>query len=402
MSHTGHPFSPDQGSDPDSPAEGPESPGSPLIPRLSIPHQESTSSEDSINSETDPIMTATTKELIETLNKTLKNINQSPTIPLPVFKDKKGEDPEDHILKVEDYFGVHQVTEQKDKIDRFKDTLFETARKWAQTLNYTEVTKFDYDPANANDKIASMKYLFLARFAKEGRTLEAAYSAWGALTFDPNKDDIEQFILKVEELAKKLGYNEDAQVMAVKSVLPRDVYGICMTYKNLKDLKTFWIELFSNPKMREAVPGTASAAEDPSVFSIGQHMENNVISPTAADVSKIHQDMNALQVRFNKITSAGFRSKSSKPWKPEVTPPRRRGGFNRGRGGKQFDNAQRNDRLKGSESIGSQNGNNSQRNNNGQGRGNFRGNIRGKGRGRGTFDKRPNMRRPRVASKTTK
>ena len=307
---------------------------------------------------------------------------------------------------MEDYFGVHQITEQKDKIDRFKDTLFETARKWAQTLNYTEVIKFDYDPANANDKIVSMIYLFLARFAKEGRTLEAAYSAWGALTFDPNKDDIEQFILKVEELAKKLGYNEDAQVMAVKSVLPRDVYGICMTYKNLKDLKTFLIEFFSNPKMREVVPGTASAAGDPSVFSIEQHMENNVVGSTAADVSKICQDMNALQVRFNKITSADFRSKSSKPWKPEVTPSRRRGGFNRGRGGRQFDNAQRNDRFKGSESDGSQNGNNSQRNNNGsfgnrgQGRGNFRGNIRGKGRGRGRFDKSPNVRRPRVDGKT--
>ena len=204
-----------------------------------------------------------------------------------------------------------------------------------------------------------MKYLFLARFAKEGRTLEAAYSAWGALTFDPNKDDIEQFILKVEELAKKLGYNEDAQVMAVKSVLPRDVYGICMTYKKLKELKTFLIELFSNPKMREAVLGTASAAGDPSVFSIGQHMENNVVSPTAADVSKIHQDMNALQVRFNKITSADFRSKSSKPWKPEVMPPRRRGGFNRGRGGRHFDNVQRNERFKNSENNGNQNGDNS-------------------------------------------
>ena len=256
-------------------------------------------------------MTATTKELIDTLTKTLKNINQGPTVPLPIFKDTKGEDPEDHILKVEDYFGVHQITEQRDKIDRFNDTLFETARKWAQTLKYTEVTKFDYDPSIADDKIASMKYLFLARFAKEGRTLEAAYSAWGALTFDPNKDDIEHFILKVEELAKKLGYNEDAQVMAVKSVLPRDVYDICMTYKKLNDLKIFLIELFSNPKMREAVPGTASAAGDPSVF-IGQHMENNVVSPTVADVSKIHQDMNALQVRFNKITSADFRSKSSK------------------------------------------------------------------------------------------
>ena len=149
---TDHPFSPEPGS---------ESPGSTLRPRLPIPHKESTDSEDSIDSETDFIMTATTKELIDTLTKTFKNKNQSPTIPLPIFKDKKGEDPEDHILKVEDYFGVHQITEQRDKIDRFKDTRFETARKWAQTLNYTEVTK----------------YLFLARFAKEGRTLEAAYSA---------------------------------------------------------------------------------------------------------------------------------------------------------------------------------------------------------------------------------
>ena len=90
----------------------------------------------------------------------------------------------------------------------------------------------------------------------------------------------------MEDLAKKLGYNEDAQVIAVKSILPRDVYGICMTYKKLKDLKTFLIELFSNPKMRESVPGSAGVASDPSVFSIGQHMKNNMVNPTTADIGK--------------------------------------------------------------------------------------------------------------------
>ena len=73
-----------------------------------------------------------------------------------------------------------------------------------------------------------------------------------------------------------------------------------MTYKTLKELKAFLIELLSNPKMREAVPGTKSAVAEPGVFSIGQHMENNVVGPTAADVSKIHQDMNDLQVRLKK------------------------------------------------------------------------------------------------------
>ena len=128
--------------------------------------------------------------------------------------------------------------------------------------------------------------------------------------------------------------------MAVKSVLPRNVYGICMTYKKLEDLKTFLIELFSNPKIREAVPGSPSVSSDPSVFSIGQHMENNVVNPTAADVGKIQQDMNAMQVRFSKMSSADFRNRSYKPWKSEVTPPRRSGGFNRGRGGRQFDDVQ--------------------------------------------------------------
>ena len=379
----------------------------PLIPKDPRPHKDSTSSESSIDTGPDSDMAATgaTKDLIEALTRTLKNINQSPTIPLPVFKGKKGEDPEDHILKVEDYFELHQIDDQQDKIKRFKDTLFETARKWAQTLNYTEeVVKFDYDPAIEDDKKASMKYLFLRRFAKEGRTLEAVYSAWGSLTFDPNKDDIEQFIQKVEELAKKLGYNEDAQVMAVKSVLPRDVYGICMTYKTLKEFKTFLIDLFANPKMREAVPGTASVSGEPGVFSIGQHVENKVVNPTMADVSKIHQDMNVLQVRFNKISSADFRSKASKPWKPEVTPPKRRGGFNRGRGGKQYENAYRSDRFKnendGQSRDTSQRDNAGNFRNRGQGRGRFKSNFRGKGRGRGGFDKSPNVRRPRVASKT--
>ena len=148
-------------------------------------------------------MIITTKDLVDALTATLKNINQNPTISLPVFKGKKGEDPVDHILKVEDYFEIHQITTDEAKIKRFKDTLFETARKWVQTLNYTKVTQ--YDPKVPDDKKKFIKHRFLLRFAKEGRTLRAAYNAWSMLNFDPNKDDIEQFVAKVEDLAKQIG-----------------------------------------------------------------------------------------------------------------------------------------------------------------------------------------------------
>ena len=107
-------------------------------------------------------------------------------------------------MKVEDHFEIYEIKTDKDKIKRFKDTLFEMVRKWVQTLNYADITQYDYDPKVPEEKKKSIKYQFLSRFAKEGRTLEVAYNAWITLTFDTNKDDIEQFVSKLEDLAKKL------------------------------------------------------------------------------------------------------------------------------------------------------------------------------------------------------
>ena len=87
-----------------------------MIPRCPTPHQDLVSSSDSLDSDSDSTITITTKDLVDALTTTLKNINQSPTIPLPVFKGKKGEDPEDNILKVEDYFEIHEIKVDTAKI----------------------------------------------------------------------------------------------------------------------------------------------------------------------------------------------------------------------------------------------------------------------------------------------
>ena len=111
------------------------------------------------------------------------------------------------------------------------------------------------------------------------------------------------------------------------------------------------------------------------------------------------------------MTSADTRSKpNSKPWKPEVTPPRRRGGNFRGKGGRQNDSGRQASNNTGANSNSGSgknfNGRNQSRNsgsngksfgNKGQNNGNLGENQRNRGRGR--FDTSPNVR-PRMASKT--
>ena len=62
-----------------------------------------TSEGSSLERSPSPIHTmGTVKELADALTDKLKDIGRHPTIPLPQFRGKKGEDPNDHCMKVED------------------------------------------------------------------------------------------------------------------------------------------------------------------------------------------------------------------------------------------------------------------------------------------------------------
>ena len=132
--------------------------------------------------------------------------------------------------------------------------------------------------------------------------------------------------------------------------------------KTTKELKEFLVELFANPRMRDAVSGTSSFSGDTTAFSMGQQVSTSIVNPTAADIDKIKNNIEVMQNRFNNMSTADSRTRvSNRPWKPKVTPPRKRGGFNRGRGGRQFDNSQTNNEPRHFD-----NGNGSSKNNNNQ------------------------------------
>ena len=315
-------------------------------------------------------------------------------------------------MKVEDYFAMFDIESDQDQKKRFLETLFEKARQWASTINIDELDGYKYvDKYTKEQKEKSFKWQFLKRFAKEGRTTHAAFEALRNLKFDPAKDEVEEFMTNVKNLAATLEFNEETQIMAIKSNMPRDVYGLCMQHNKLGDLKKFLIELFENPRMKSAVPSITAAIET-SAFSMGEFVNNDVVSATE-DIGKLKNEISTLQYKVRRMTSADTRSKpNSKPWKPEVTPPRRRGGNFRGKGGRQSDAGRQTSNSSGtngnSSSARNFNGTNKSRNSNsnnrpfgnrGQNNGNLGGNQSNRGRGRGRFDTSPNVRRPRVASK---
>ena len=83
----------------------------------------------------------------------------------------------------------------------------------------------------------------------------------------------------IKNLASALTFNEEAQVMAIKSNMPRDIYGLCMQYQKLDELKMFLIELFENPRMKSAMPSITAGVET-SAFSMGEFVNNDVVSAT--------------------------------------------------------------------------------------------------------------------------
>ena len=389
-----------------NPLSEPTSPKSPKSPDSST--SESSSSERSPS----PLPTMTTvKELADALTDKLKDIGRHPTIPLPQFRGKKGEDPNDHCMKVEDYFAMFNITSDEDQKRRFLENPSEKARHWASTIDIDKLKSYRYEEKETKEeKEKTFKWLFIERFAKVGRMTHAAFEAWKNLKFDPAKDDVEEFMTTIKNLASTLAFNEEAQVMAIKSNMPRDIYGLCMQYDKLDELKRFLIELFENPRMKSAVPSITVEVET-SAFSMGEFVNNDVVSATSEDIGKLKNEISALQFKVRRMMPSDSRNKPNpKPWKPEVTPPRRKGNNFRGRGFRQNDSGRRDNSSSGQNNnsgrdrnfdnrsqSGNNNGNRKSFGNRGQSNGNFGGNQRGRGRGR--FDTSPNVRRPRVASK---
>ena len=196
-----------------------------------------------------PVAMGTVKEIKNALIES----NRVAAMPIPQFYGKKGEKPKDHIMKVEDYFQNYNIRDYTQKCNRFRDTCCGKARTWLSTL--TEYPTI-FDPEAAPDEAAkakTMKSTFLARWQLKGRTPQMLYMEWQNLKFDPAKDDIEDFCNDVKNLANRLGYPEDAQVMAIKARLPPVLVTQVINITTFKEIRDTLIMLVENPVIKRVL-----------------------------------------------------------------------------------------------------------------------------------------------------
>ena len=271
----------------------------------------------------------------------------------PSFKGNPGDRPEAHILRAEDWMEASNpdMTDAA-KVKNFRLTLDHHAREW-------------YDKADYKTSWKKMKL----EFSTQGRSMRNLLSRWKEFKFDPQKDDIEEFVRDVQETGKQLNYEEEAIANMIKTSMPMAMYTSLYDEENLEKIITKVRDIYARPHIKAQIVAEA-AATNASTAGV----------PSATPFNQMTDQYMYLQ---------GNGDNKQKPFKPYVTPQGRSRG--RGRGGR----GKGRGRGRGAGQQGFQ----------GVGRGQFtfRGNWqqRGSTRGRGQkYDKSPNVKKARVNTKT--
>ena len=108
----------------------------------------------------------------------------------PVFRGDKGERPEAHILRAEDWMEVSNpgMTDAM-KVRNFKLTLDHHVREW-------------YDKADSKGYYEKLKVNLSRHFYTQGKSFRNIHTRWNSFSFDPNTDDIEVFLRNVQETSQ--------------------------------------------------------------------------------------------------------------------------------------------------------------------------------------------------------
>ena len=236
---------------------------------------------------------------------------------MPTFAGKKGDKPEDHTLQFD--YVQHYHIEGGQRVQAFIKTLTEKARAWTDTTKGPDRHLPNYEGADGMPRAEverMLKHLFLTQFAIQGRTPEALYAEWQNLTYDPAKDDIEDFVQDIKKLTEQLGYGNTAALMAVRGTLPLDFQNLTVNMDDLGAVKELLIKIFDNPKMKqnygkkESSTSTSAAGAFSQTTMIGKPLDKGM-SYFLSRIDDLGNKVDKLQIRDQKPGKT--------PYKPQMT-----------------------------------------------------------------------------------
>ena len=308
-----------------------------------------------------------------------KEIQKIRKIQPPIFKGVPGERPEAHILRAEDWLESISITNAEPllKIKNFRYTLDGLAREWYD----------QYDMVTLGNNYKKLIDDFSRYFSCQGRSMKHLHDRWRSFEFNPETDDIEDFIRNVQETGSQLHYDEQAVLNMIKSSMPTAIYSTLYDVTSLQKCITMVKDIYArNPAELHRQAQAANTGSGVPPFTAIQAKTNT------ADLAQITQALNALDLQ-------------TKPYKPQLAPRGSRGrgrGNGTGRRGRPFEFSGR------GKAYFSNGWNNDYSQSRGNSRGRFRGRGRGNPRGRGQgrsggqrFDKSPSrnkgrMRQPKI------
>ena len=107
---------------------------------------------------------------------------------------------------------------------------------------------------------------FSRYFSTQGRNIKHLHERWRDFSFDPNTDDIEEYIRDVCKDAKQLGHDDDAVLNLLKATMPTELYGTLYGPYNLYVVMTMLKDIYAKklqPATAAAVVGVAQGAAAP-------------------------------------------------------------------------------------------------------------------------------------------
>ena len=107
------------------------------------------------------------------------------------------------------------------------------------------------------------------------------YAEWQSLSFGPAKDDIEEFITDIKNIASQLNYPDAAQVIAIKGMLPIEIYNTCLNINALHDLKDFLIRDFDNPRIKNMYAAAKDGESSGTAFSMVKNVDTSSLRASA-------------------------------------------------------------------------------------------------------------------------